>query len=85
MADQAAVSGREFAVMMLDIDHFKAINDAYGHAAGDMVLIQIADRLRENLRAIDLVARVRGEEFLVAMLRTSVREAKQAADRLRAW
>jgi two-component system cell cycle response regulator len=85
MADQAAVSGREFAVMMLDIDHFKAINDAYGHAAGDMVLIQIADRLRENLRAIDLVARVRGEEFLVAMLRTSVRQAKQAADRLRAW
>ncbi|MFT6076528.1 MAG: two-component system cell cycle response regulator [Yoonia sp.] len=85
MADQAAVSGREFAVMMLDIDHFKAINDAYGHAAGDMVLIQIADRLRENQRAIDLVARVRGEEFLVAMPRTSVREAKQAADRLRAW
>jgi two-component system cell cycle response regulator len=83
MADQAAVSGREFAVMMLDIDHFKTINDAYGHAAGDMVLIGIADRLRENLRAIDLVARVGGEEFLVAMPRTSVRQAKLAADRLR--
>ncbi len=83
MADQAAASGREFAVMMLDIDHFKAINDTYGHAAGDGVLIQIANRLRENLRAIDLVARVGGEEFLVAMPRTSVRQAKLAADRLR--
>ena len=83
MADQAAASGREFAVMMLDIDHFKAINDTYGHAAGDRVLIQIADRLRENLRAIDLVTRVGGEEFLVAMPRTSVRQAKLAADRLR--
>lgn len=83
MADQAVASGREFAVLMLDIDHFKAINDAYGHAAGDKLLIQIAERLRENLRAIDLVARVGGEEFLVAMPRTSVRQAKLAADRLR--
>jgi two-component system cell cycle response regulator len=83
MADQAVTSGREFAVLMLDIDHFKVINDAYGHAAGDKVLVQIAERLRENLRAIDLVARVGGEEFLVAMPRTSVRQAKLAADRLR--
>ncbi len=83
MAEQATASGRGFAVMMLDIDHFKGINDAYGHAAGDQVLVQIADRLRENLRAIDLVARVGGEEFLVAMPRTCVRQAKLAADRLR--
>jgi two-component system cell cycle response regulator len=83
MAEQATVSKRGFAVMMLDIDHFKAVNDAYGHAAGDMVLMQIADRLRENLRAIDLVARIGGEEFLIAMPRTSVRQAKLAADRLR--
>jgi two-component system cell cycle response regulator len=83
MAEQATASKRGFAVMMLDIDHFKAVNDAYGHAAGDMVLMQIADRLRENLRAIDLVARIGGEEFLIAMPRTSVRQAKLAADRLR--
>ncbi len=83
MARQAQNSGRGFAVLMLDIDHFKAINDAYGHAAGDQVLVQLARRLRENLRAIDLVARVGGEEFLVAMPRTSVRQARLAADRLR--
>ncbi|MGJ8621612.1 MAG: diguanylate cyclase [Yoonia sp.] len=83
MAEQAEKSGRCFAVMMIDIDHFKAINDGYGHAAGDQVLVQLADRLRENLRAIDLVARVGGEEFLVAMPRASARQARLAADRLR--
>lgn len=69
--------------MMLDIDHFKSVNDTYGHAAGDKVLVQLADRLRENLRAIDLVARVGGEEFLVAMPRTSAIQARNAANRLR--
>jgi two-component system cell cycle response regulator len=83
MADQAVACEHELAVMMLDIDHFKAINDAYGHAAGDQVLIQIADRLRENLRAIDLIARVGGEEFLIAMPRTSVKQTKLATDRWR--
>jgi two-component system cell cycle response regulator len=83
MSQQAAKSGRAFAIMMLDIDLFKAVNDTFGHAAGDMVLVQLADRLRENMRAIDLVARVGGEEFLIAMPRTSVRQARLAADRLR--
>ena len=83
MAEQAAESGRGFAIMMLDIDHFKTVNDTYGHAAGDKVLRQTANRLRENLRAIDLVARVGGEEFFIAMPRTCVRQAKLAADRLR--
>jgi len=83
MHEQAARNGRGFAVMMLDIDHFKTINDTHGHAAGDQVLIELSHRLRENLRAIDLVARVGGEEFLVAMPRTSVRQARLAADRLR--
>ena len=69
--------------MMIDIDHFKAVNDTYGHAAGDKVLMELADRLRENLRAIDLVARMGGEEFLVAMPGTSVPDARLAADRLR--
>ncbi|EBA12489.1 diguanylate cyclase response regulator [Roseobacter sp. CCS2] len=84
LADQSRKSGRELAVMMIDIDHFKAVNDTHGHAAGDQVLIELADRLRENLRAIDLVARMGGEEFLVAMPGTSVTDARLAADRLRA-
>ena len=83
MAEQAGSDGMEMAVMMLDIDHFKTVNDTYGHAAGDRVLVQIADRLRDNLRAIDLVARVGGEEFMVAMPRTKATQAQRAANRLR--
>ena len=69
--------------MVLDIDHFKSINDRYGHAAGDKVLIEISRRLRENLRSIDLVARIGGEEFMVAMPRTGTDQAEAAAERLR--
>lgn len=83
MADQACATGQAFAVMMLDIDHFKMINDRYGHPAGDRVLVDLADRLRENLRAIDLVARIGGEEFLVAMPQTTSEQAEAAAQRLR--
>lgn len=83
LAEQSRQAGTELAVMMLDIDHFKAVNDTYGHAAGDKVLVELAKRLRENLRTIDLVARIGGEEFLVAMPRTTVRQARATADRLR--
>ncbi|MEL6683022.1 MAG: diguanylate cyclase [Pseudomonadota bacterium] len=83
MAEKAQNAGRDFAVMMMDIDHFKAINDTYGHASGDKVLVKLAERLRENLRAIDLVARVGGEEFLVAMPRTTTAQAHATANRLR--
>lgn len=83
MAEDAAKMQRPFAVMMIDIDHFKSINDTYGHAAGDAILIQLAERLCENLRAVDLIARMGGEEFLVAIPRTSARRANLAADRLR--
>ncbi|MEJ8561165.1 diguanylate cyclase [Yoonia sp. GPGPB17] len=84
LAEQSRKSERELAVMMIDIDHFKSVNDTHGHAAGDRVLVELADRLRKNLRAIDLVARMGGEEFLVAMPGTSVKDARLAADRLRA-
>lgn len=83
LADQSRRSGQELAIMMLDIDHFKSINDTHGHAAGDQILIQLAARLKENLRTIDLVARVGGEEFLVAMPRTTTMQSRFAADRLR--
>ena len=83
IAEQARVTQCEFAVMMLDIDHFKSINDRYGHAAGDKVLVEIANRLRVNLRAIDLVARIGGEEFLIAMPKTNSEQGQAAANRLR--
>ncbi len=83
MAEQSRATQREFAVMMLDIDHFKSINDRFGHAAGDKVLIEISKRLRENLRAIDLVARIGGEEFMIAMPNTNHDQGQYAADRLR--
>ncbi len=83
LAAAARETGAPFAVMMLDLDHFKAVNDTHGHAAGDRVLVEVAQRLRDNLRAIDLVARIGGEEFLVAMPETSVEQARSAAERLR--
>ena len=83
MADHAKQERQEFAVMMIDVDHFKAINDTFGHSAGDTVLVEISRRLRENLRAIDLVARVGGEEFMIAMPNTTPEMAYLAAERLR--
>ncbi|SEN21894.1 response regulator receiver modulated diguanylate cyclase [Loktanella fryxellensis] len=83
MAEQAHAVGGRYALMMIDIDHFKRINDGYGHAAGDRVLCELADRLKQNFRPEDLVARIGGEEFLIAMPRTTLPEAKAAAQRLR--
>jgi two-component system cell cycle response regulator len=56
-----------FAVLMLDIDHFKNVNDTYGHAAGDVVLKEFAHRLSRHMRNFDLVSRIGGEEFLVIL------------------
>ena len=83
LAERAVETGRNLAVMVLDIDHFKRINDTHGHAAGDQVLIGVAEILRRNLRAVDLVARVGGEEFLIAMPDASAEAAYAAAERLR--
>jgi two-component system cell cycle response regulator len=83
MAEVSRSSGQSFAIMVLDIDHFKSINDTHGHATGDRVLAEVARRLRDNLRAVDLVARIGGEEFLVAMPDTPAENAHGAAERLR--
>ena len=78
----AARGHQPFAVMVGDLDFFKNVNDTYGHAAGDAVLAAVAARLRDNLRGEDLVARIGGEEFLIAMPDTDLARAEAAADRL---
>lgn len=83
LAERSRVSGYDFAVMVLDIDHFKSINDVYGHAVGDRVLVAVANRLKDCVRSQDLVARIGGEEFLVAMPETNTKEVRAAAERLR--
>lgn len=71
-----------FAVMLADLDHFKRINDQYGHAAGDHVLIRVAEVLRAGLREDDMIARIGGEEFLIVMPDMSRSRASQIAARL---
>lgn len=83
VADQASQTGQPFAIMMLDLDRFKRVNDTYGHRIGDAVLVETARRLKANLREIDLLARHGGEEFLVAMPETDLSQARAAAERLR--
>ena len=67
LCDRAKLKKQQFAIMMADLDNFKQVNDQFGHATGDVVLTEAAKRLRENLRPVDLVARIGGEEFLIAM------------------
>jgi two-component system cell cycle response regulator len=75
--------GRHLAVLMVDVDHFKSVNDRFGHASGDRALRLIADSLRVNTRVFDSVARYGGEEFVVVMPGTSSDEAVAAGERLR--
>lgn len=69
-------------VLMVDIDHFKEVNDRYGHLAGDLVLQEVATCIRQNLRPTDVIARYGGEEFVVLLPRTSLETMTQIAHRL---
>lgn len=80
---RAVMGGKPLSVMMLDIDHFKRINDTHGHQAGDEVLQEIADRLRQNIRPMDVACRPGGEEFLVILPETPGDLAFAAAERVR--
>ncbi|MEM8692098.1 MAG: diguanylate cyclase [Pseudomonadota bacterium] len=82
VTERAFQSGKTFAVMVADLDHFKRINDTYGHSVGDAVLIEAAERLRENVRGVDTVARLGGEEFLMILPGISLMNARLAAVRL---
>ena len=86
LADETARAdryGTPFAVVMLDIDHFKNINDTYGHDVGDSVLIELASRLRACLRQVDRLARYGGEEFVVAAPGIDMAGGLEMAERLR--
>lgn len=72
------------ATMIVDIDRFKQINDHFGHAAGDAVLVEVARRLQDHLTEDDLIARIGGEEFLIALPDRALTQARDLADRLRA-
>jgi len=74
---------RPIAVAMLDIDHFKLINDTHGHLTGDEVLIEVAELLQRVVRAVDIVARYGGEEFVVVLPETGAPGAEAFAERLR--
>ena len=78
-----ANTGRQFAVLMLDLDHFKAINDQYGHEAGDRALQHVAAILVENTRGSDYLFRYGGEEFVVVLGSVSRTEAVAIAHALR--
>lgn len=71
------------AFLMMDIDHFKKVNDTYGHPAGDVTLTNLVKRCREELRAIDIFGRVGGEEFLIVLPETNADQAYEVAERLR--
>jgi len=83
LAEQAASRGKPLALMMLDIDYFKSINDSYGHDAGDDVLREFAVRIRKSIRGIDLACRYGGEEFVIVMQETELTVAGVVAERLR--
>jgi diguanylate cyclase (GGDEF)-like protein/PAS domain S-box-containing protein len=74
---------RELTILMLDIDHFKAINDTHGHAAGDAVIQTVVKTCQDVLRQTDLIGRLGGEEFAVILPETSLKDALDTAERLR--
>ncbi len=75
--------GAPVALLMMDLDHFKSVNDRFGHAAGDEVLRRAADLLRANLRCVDVIGRYGGEEFAVILPHTHAAAAQVVAERLR--
>ena len=82
--DRACRYGRKLSLIMVDVDHFKAINDNYGHLSGDEVIKTISRMFRQELREQDIVSRIGGEEFAALLPETDVDTATEVAERLRA-
>jgi diguanylate cyclase (GGDEF)-like protein len=80
---RAARYGRQLSIILVDLDHFKRLNDTYGHVAGDVVLHDVATSLRDNVRAVDIVGRYGGEEFMIVLPETDVDAAASLAEKLR--
>lgn len=80
---RAARYGEPLALLMFDLDHFKAINDTHGHLVGDRVLIELTRLAHAHLRAADVLARWGGEEFVVLLAHCQLDEARQLAEKLR--
>jgi diguanylate cyclase (GGDEF)-like protein len=81
---RARRSGEAFAALLIDVDDFKQVNDLHGHAAGDEALVGLAQALTSELREIDIIARIGGDEFAVLLPATGVAGARATAERLRA-
>ncbi len=79
----SSVKDRELSLIMIDLDDFKAINDSYGHLAGDVVLHDMARTIESKCRQTDVVARYGGEEFIVMLMGASPREAAIVAEKIR--
>jgi len=81
--ERASRYERPLCVAFVDIDHFKAVNDSYGHAAGDIVLRGVAQTIAENLRTSDLIGRYGGEEFMLILTETTVEDGAELSEKLR--
>lgn len=82
-AEISALQNEPFSLLLIDIDHFKVVNDTYGHAAGDVVLSKLADILQSGIRIRDYCARKGGEEFAVLLLRCTADKGMTVAEKLR--
>lgn len=83
MLEKAREQNRDMAILLIDMDYFKSVNDTYGHDVGDAVLREFAMRLRRNIRGVDLACRFGGEEFVVLMPDTDYSQAQNVAERVR--
>jgi diguanylate cyclase (GGDEF)-like protein len=78
-------AGRSFALVLMDLDRFKFVNDFYGHLEGDLVLQRVGQILESNCRRSDVVARYGGDEFVILMPETTMEQARQLSSKLRGW